>query len=83
MDSGASDAFFPEDRHALVGEYVEVSCSRWNGWDGDALWDGACMDGESASFWPDTSGGCANKGMNLTPCPLSEKYSSYILGSSP
>ncbi|KAF8261658.1 endoglucanase V-like protein [Lactarius quietus] len=65
-DSGASSAFFPEGRGAMKGYYEEVSCAEWNGWDGPDLWNGACLLGENAGFWPKI--GCGNKGMELSPC---------------
>ncbi|KAI9440335.1 endoglucanase V-like protein [Lactarius indigo] len=59
-ESGAYDAFFPEGRGALSGYYEEVSCSQWSGWDGPALWNGACLAGESAHMWPLVA--CGNTG---------------------
>lgn len=48
-------------RGALTGSYQEVSCSKWSGVDGNPLWNGACLAGEKAAFWP--SSACGNKGM--------------------
>ncbi|CAK5278236.1 unnamed protein product, partial [Mycena citricolor] len=48
-------------RGALLGTFEEVSCSEWSGSDGSPLWNGGCLSGENASFWPNT-GGCGNKG---------------------
>jgi len=62
-DSGADKAFFPNDRHALLGTYEEVSCSEWSGSDGETLWNGSCLAGENAGLWPAT-GGCPNTGAN-------------------
>jgi len=59
-DSGAPTAFFPGERRAMLGTFEEVSCREWPGTDGQKLWDGSCLAGESAGFWPDQ--GCPNKG---------------------
>ncbi|PPQ91498.1 hypothetical protein CVT25_013755 [Psilocybe cyanescens] len=59
-DTGGSSAFFPNGHGALTGTFTEVSCSQWSGSDGGALWNGACLSGESAGNWPST--GCGNKG---------------------
>ncbi|KAH9834153.1 endoglucanase [Rhodofomes roseus] len=60
-DTGGAGAFFPSDHTALTGSYEEVSCSEWSGSDESALWSGACISGESASFWPSGTG-CGNEG---------------------
>jgi len=60
-DSGAGAAFFPEERGALTGYYEEVSCNEWSGYDGPPLWNGGCLAGEDAPFWPDGTG-CGNTG---------------------
>ena len=62
-DSGAADAFFPGSRRAMVGTYQEVPCSQWSGSDGQVLWNGACLAGETAPLWP-AAGGCPNTGAN-------------------
>ncbi|PBK71443.1 endoglucanase V-like protein [Armillaria solidipes] len=59
-DTGGSAKFFPSGHGALTGSFEEVSCSTWSGSDGSSLWNGACLTGESASFWPAT--GCGNQG---------------------
>ncbi|KAI9433571.1 endoglucanase V-like protein [Lactarius indigo] len=59
-DTGTADAFFPSGRGALTGTYEEVSCDQWTGTDGQSLWDGACLDGETAANWPAVA--CGNKG---------------------
>ncbi|KIP11594.1 glycoside hydrolase family 45 protein [Phlebiopsis gigantea 11061_1 CR5-6] len=59
-DTGGSAKFFPSGHGALTGTFTEVSCSQWSGSDGGALWNGACLSGESASNWPST--GCGNQG---------------------
>ena len=64
-DNGAAGAFFPSGHGALTGTFQEVSCSQWSGSDGSALWNGACIKGESASLWP--SVGCGNQGELRTP----------------
>jgi hypothetical protein len=64
QESGASDAFFPEGRGALNGYYEEVSCSEWSGSDGQELWNGACLAGESAGIWPSVA--CGNTGMEFS-----------------
>jgi hypothetical protein len=66
IESGASDAFFPYGRHAVVGNYVEVPCSEWSGYDGPELWNGACLAGEDAKPWPSTA--CGNRGARLFLC---------------
>jgi len=62
-DSGA-DAFFPEGRGAMLGNYVEVSCDKWegNGQCPDPLWNNWCLSNPSsqANFWP--AKGCGNNG---------------------
>ncbi|KAF9025825.1 endoglucanase V-like protein [Hymenopellis radicata] len=60
QDTGGNAAFFPSGHGALTGTFTEVSCSNWSGSDGGALWNGACLDGESAPNWPSTA--CGNKG---------------------
>lgn len=59
-DTGAASAFFPSGHDALTGSFTEVSCAEWSGSDGAPQFSGACLDGESAGFWP--SVGCGNKG---------------------
>ena len=78
-ESGAYDAFFPKPRGALSGHYEEVSCSEWSGWDGDALWNGACLASESAGLWPSVS--CGNTGMSF-PTQI-EAWLIYTLGEAP
>jgi hypothetical protein len=46
--------------YALTGYFTEVDCSEWSGSDGSSLWNGACLSGETAGFWPDV--GCGNQG---------------------
>ena len=77
QESGAYDAFFPKGRGALSGNYEEVSCSEWSGWDGPALWNGACLAGESVGLWPKV--GCGNTGREHSPCLHREQYCSYTL----
>ncbi|CAK5268862.1 unnamed protein product [Mycena citricolor] len=60
-DTGGAAAFFPPPRGALKGTFKEVSCSTWSGSDGAPLWNGGCLSGEKASFWPAVSG-CGNVG---------------------
>ncbi|KAG5732661.1 hypothetical protein E4T56_gene16789 [Termitomyces sp. T112] len=60
QDTGGAGAFFPSGHGALTGTFTEVSCSQWSGSDGGALWDGACLSGETAGNWPAT--GCGNQG---------------------
>ena len=45
----------------MLGTYQEVSCSEWSGSDGQILWNGSCLTGESAPLWP-AAGGCPNTG---------------------
>jgi hypothetical protein len=59
--SGAPTTFFPSGHGALKGTFTEVSCSQWSGSDGGANFNGACLSGESAGFWPSGTG-CGNKG---------------------
>ncbi|RPD53383.1 endoglucanase V-like protein [Lentinus tigrinus ALCF2SS1-7] len=59
-DTGGAGVFFPSGHGALTGTFTEVSCSQWSGSDGGALWNGACIKGESAGNWPST--GCGNQG---------------------
>ncbi|KAK0199848.1 endoglucanase V-like protein [Desarmillaria ectypa] len=59
-DTGGASKFFPSGHGALTGSFQEVDCSKWTGSDGNQLWNGACLDGEKAGFWPST--GCGNKG---------------------
>ncbi|KAH9977514.1 endoglucanase V-like protein [Russula compacta] len=59
-DSQAPEAFFPGSRRAMVGLYVEVPCSEWQGSEGETLWNGACMAPEDAPSWPEHS--CGNRG---------------------
>ncbi|KAJ3929288.1 MAG: endoglucanase V-like protein [Lentinula lateritia] len=64
-DTGGAGAFFPSGHTALTGTFTEVSCSEWSGSDGGALWNGACIKGESAALWPGGVG-CGNQGtLNL------------------
>ncbi|TDL23794.1 endoglucanase V-like protein [Rickenella mellea] len=60
VDTGGANAFFPSGHGALTGTFQEVSCSKWSGSDGPALWTGGCLSGETAPLWPST--GCGNKG---------------------
>ncbi|EPT00417.1 hypothetical protein FOMPIDRAFT_160854 [Fomitopsis schrenkii] len=60
-DTGGAAAFFPSGHGALTGSYTEVSCSEWSGSDESQLWTGACLSGQSASFWPSGTG-CGNQG---------------------
>ncbi|KAJ7493402.1 RlpA-like double-psi beta-barrel-protein domain-containing protein-containing protein [Mycena galericulata] len=60
-DTGGSGVFFPSGHGALLGSFMEVSCSLWSGSDGSALWNGACISGENAPLWPST--GCGNQGV--------------------
>lgn len=62
-DTGGADAFFPSGLGALIGNFTEVSCNQWSGSNGGALWNGACLAGETAGNWPAI--GCGNEG---TPC---------------
>jgi hypothetical protein len=64
QDTGGASAFFPSGHGALTGTFTEVSCSNWSGSDGGALWNGACLTGESAAFWPSVAG-CGNKGWSM------------------
>ncbi|KAJ3927911.1 MAG: endoglucanase V-like protein [Lentinula lateritia] len=63
-DTGGAAAFFPAGHTALTGTFVEVSCSEWSGSDGGDLWNGACISGESAAFWPGGVG-CGNQGTSV------------------
>jgi hypothetical protein len=63
-DTGAAQAFFPEGHSALTGTYQEVTCDEWTGTDGPDLWDGACLLGEDAPFWPSTA--CGNQGTEVS-----------------
>jgi hypothetical protein len=81
-DSLASKAFFPENRHALLGTYEEVSCSEWSGSDGDTLWNGSCLADESAGFWPETA--CPNTGANHPlACVVMQFWLIYVPGTPP
>ncbi|KAK0444210.1 endoglucanase V-like protein [Desarmillaria tabescens] len=60
-DTGGSAEFFPSGHGALTGTFEEVDCSEWTGSDGSELWNGACLDGEDADFWPSITG-CGNQG---------------------
>ncbi|KAJ3762069.1 endoglucanase [Lentinula raphanica] len=64
-DTGGAGAFFPAGHTALTGTFTEVSCSEWSGSDGGALWNGACIKGESAALWPGGVG-CGNQGKTLS-----------------
>jgi hypothetical protein len=60
-DSGTGTAFFPADRHAMVGTFEEVECEgNWKGSEGKSLWNGSCMANDPP-FWPGTSE-CSNQG---------------------
>ncbi|EKM81821.1 hypothetical protein AGABI1DRAFT_126178 [Agaricus bisporus var. burnettii JB137-S8] len=59
-DTGGAGAFFPSGHGALIGNFQEVSCSQWSGSDGGSLFNGACLDGETAGNWPSTA--CGNQG---------------------
>ncbi|KZT25267.1 glycoside hydrolase family 45 protein [Neolentinus lepideus HHB14362 ss-1] len=59
-DTGGAAAFFPSGHGALTGTYTEVSCSQWSGTEGNPLWSGACLSGETAANWPSTA--CGNEG---------------------
>ncbi|KIM44561.1 glycoside hydrolase family 45 protein, partial [Hebeloma cylindrosporum] len=59
-DTGGADAFFPSGLGALIGNFTEVSCNQWSGSNGGALWNGACLAGETAGNWPAI--GCGNEG---------------------
>ena len=64
-DTGAAQAFFPAGHMALTGSYQEVACcDEWTGTDGPSLWDGACLLGEDAPFWPSTA--CGNQGTGVS-----------------
>ena len=69
--SGAASAFFPPNIEALYGYYEEVTYNEWVGYDGEVLWNGACLKGESAPFWgqPDSTG-CGNTGMEFLSLSL-------------
>ncbi|KAF8479521.1 endoglucanase V-like protein [Russula ochroleuca] len=58
--SGASAAFFPPPRLAMLGKFQEVSCNEWKGSQGNPVWNGSCMAPANAPFWPATS--CGNEG---------------------
>ena len=62
-DTGGAGVFFPSGHGALTGTFTEVPCSQWSGSDGSPLWNGACIQGESAGTWPST--GCGNQGLSL------------------
>ncbi|KAE9399954.1 endoglucanase V-like protein [Gymnopus androsaceus JB14] len=64
-DTGAAGSFFPSGHTALTGSFTEVSCSEWSGSDESDLFDGACISGETATFWPSTSEGCPNQGTSI------------------
>ena len=59
-DSEAPQAFFEGSRRAMLGDYEEVSCTEWQGGEGEALWNGACMGNSTTPFWPEY--GCGNVG---------------------
>lgn len=65
QDTGGASAFFPSDRGALTGTFAEVPCSQWSGTDGDSLWNGSCIVGETAYNWPAV--GCGNRGQSQSP----------------
>jgi hypothetical protein len=58
--TGASQAFFPGQRLAMLGKFEEVSCIGWQGSDGAPLWNGSCMANSTTPFWPAV--GCGNQG---------------------
>ncbi|KAJ7230706.1 RlpA-like double-psi beta-barrel-protein domain-containing protein-containing protein [Mycena pura] len=60
-DTGGAAQFFPSGHGALTGTWQEVSCSQWTGTDGGSLFNGSCIIGENAPFWP--SVGCGNQGL--------------------
>ena len=45
---------------ALIGSYIEVPCSEWQGTDSSPHFNGACISGETAADWPAV--GCGNQG---------------------
>ncbi|KIK61647.1 glycoside hydrolase family 45 protein [Collybiopsis luxurians FD-317 M1] len=63
-DTGGANAFFPPGHGALLGTFTEVSCSEWSGADGASLFNGSCIKGESAAFWPGGIG-CGNQGVSV------------------
>lgn len=65
QESGASDAFFTDGRGALSGNYEEVPCDEWIGYDGPELWNGGCLAGSSAGLWPSVGCGNTGKGVSL------------------
>jgi len=82
IDSGAPAAFFPGTRGAMLGTYKEVSCSEWHGSDGATLWNGWCMAGEKAGFWPKV--GCSNIGaIHPLRCTMIPLWLMHILGTPP
>ena len=67
-DTGGASSFFPSGHGALTGTFNEVLCSQWTGTNRGALWNGACLAGETAGDWP--SVGYGNQDM---PC-LSQNH---------
>lgn len=59
-DSKADTAFFPSTHGAMLGTYQEVSCTGWNGGEGNSLWGGSCMAPDNAPSWPSVA--CGNEG---------------------
>ncbi|KAF9062289.1 endoglucanase V-like protein [Rhodocollybia butyracea] len=60
-DTGGAAAFFPSGHTALLGTFTEVDCSEWTGSDGAGEFNGSCIAGESAAFWPGNTA-CGNQG---------------------
>ena len=68
---------------ALTGSFTEVSCSEWSGSDESQLWSGACLSGESAGFWP-SSTGCGNQGGLFSVCSLRVcSWTDWGVGTAP
>lgn len=68
-DTGGAAAFFPSGHTALLGTFTEVDCSEWTGSDGAGEFNGSCIAGESAAFWPGNTA-CGNQGRSCNVVKL-------------
>ena len=73
MDSGAADAFFTDNRGAMLGRAEEVHCDgNWDGYEGGSIWGGSCMANGTTGIWPTI--GCGNRGTKHSPAYVVMKF---------
>jgi hypothetical protein len=85
-DSGASAAFFPKGKGAMLGTFEEVKCE--GNWQADtkikseSLWYGSCMANDTSPLWPGV--GCGNRGTNHSlACTVMTFWLMYPLRNPP